>query len=144
MKHVDNRTYQKIKGWIKLLANQGKIPTHQQQKRSAIRKSYYDDIAKSFDLSYETIQVIGRSRSYPDYKDMQNWKKTAEDRSQDAMSVKIKNDTRSVVGSLRAEIADLRSQLVITKNDAKELTKDVDRLTSEMATIKSKKGKWFK
>lgn len=134
MLKVDRNKYKNIKKIIDGWMAEGKVVTHKQQKRSMHRKQCYEVLGHSQGLSYETIQKIGRSKNYSDFRHMQ-W-------PQGKTHVKVRQ-----VGPVRVEKVALRQptmgDMVQLQNELMSLVDEVTQLQTEMAIIKNKKRRWF-
>lgn len=73
---VTRKIYLNIKKQMNQAVAKGMYPSHKEQKRSSVRHDWYLRIAKNSSLSYETIQKIGRAKSYPNFIELQKHPKT--------------------------------------------------------------------
>lgn len=134
MLKVDRNKYKKIKKIINIWVAEGRIVSHKQQKRSGFRKQCYQVLAETEGISYDTVQKIGRSKSFTDFRRIQ-W-------PQGKRHIKVKRigaASLTRVPLRKPEIGDILK----LENAVRSLTDEVTQLQTEMAIIKSKKTRWF-
>ena len=133
MLKVDRNKYKNIKKIIDGWMADGKVVTHKQQKRSMHRKQCYEVLGHSQGLSYETIQKIGRSKNYSDFRHMQ-W-------PQGKTHVKVRQVGKVCLQAVSISRED--GDILQLQNEVRSLTDEVTELQTEMAIIKNKKRRWF-
>jgi len=156
---VTKKVYTDIKRTIKTLNEEGRVPTHQERKRSRKRKDMYTELGKWHGVSYDTVHTIGLSKSYNNYRALCSKYKPKQKLASISVPLfttpisvkKAKNTEVNELKELRKALAmveathtaELQKIVPLIKSDFVALQEEVTALQTEMAIIKAKKGRWF-
>jgi len=136
---VTKKVYTDIKRTIKTLNEEGRVPTHQERKRSRKRKDMYTELGRWHGVSYDTVHTIGLSRSYNNYRALCSKYKSKNKPS--SIAVPLFTTPMSVY---KKQSVLVKKQVPLAKlSDLVALQEEVTALQTEMAIIKAKKGRWF-